>query len=81
MGGARPVGRAVHGEDEVPPGTQSSQARAGLLMSEDDLLGDPARYAEAKGRASAPVESGSRGFKISDPRSIIPTDLTSFCGI
>ncbi len=60
---------------------QSSQARAGLLVSVDDLLGNPARYAEAKGRARAPVESSSRELKISDPRSIIPTDLSSFCGI
>jgi hypothetical protein len=53
----------------------------GLLVSVDDLLGDPSANAQAKGGASAVVESGLRRFKISDPRSIIPMDLTSFCHI
>jgi hypothetical protein len=52
--------------------------RVALLVSVDDLLGNPARYAEAKSRASAPVKSGSCGLKISDPRSIIRTDRTNF---
>ena len=52
-----------------------------IVSERESLARQPTRYAEAKGGASAPVESGSRGFKISDPRSIIPTDLTRFCGI